>query len=83
MVVHVVLSFLEVSVYLEDALEATRVKILSPRRRSSSTRGRQSRLSRQSGHGFDVLVILAPRCHRGLRHRDVVRIHLLDHTVRL
>jgi len=56
---------------------ALRWRRLSLRRRPSSTR------SRQSSHGFNVLVVLTPRCHRGLRHRDVVLVHLLDHRVRL
>ena len=76
MVVHVVLSCLEVSVALFRMHQrALMWRRLSPRRRPSSTR------SRQSSHGFDVLVVLAPRCHRGLRHRDMVRVHLLDHRV--
>ena len=53
---------------------------LSLRRRPNN---RQSRQRRQSSHDFDAPVALAPRCHRGLRHKDVALIHLPDHRVRL
>ena len=76
LVVLLVLSCLEVNVLLwrmhQRALEWRR---LSLRRRPSS------RQRRQSNYTFNAPVALAPRCHQGLRHRDVALIHLLDHRV--